>query len=292
VLPTVASAYLYGRRHATLTALASILIVTLVGLLNSRTFPSLTDPSVQIARWLEVAGWGGVLVLTAILVGTLYDIKTAQLRELRDTYEGVLVVLRHIIAQDEYTDCHSYRVSMYATRIAEAMGFDAQRVQNTRTAALLHDIGKLDVSRRLLHKAAGLNAEEYASMQQHVDRGAQLLRPLGGPLGRVIPIILAHHDHYDGSGYHPVQGEDIPLEARVISVADMYDALISDRPYRRAMPTWEARTLIEKGSGKDFDPHVVEAFVKAWTRGELELPNGWWTSAALSQAAEPAARPS
>jgi HD-GYP domain-containing protein (c-di-GMP phosphodiesterase class II) len=88
----------------------------------------------------------------------------------------------------------------------------------------------------------------------------------------VIPIILAHHDKYDGSGYHAKGGTDIPIEARVISVADVYDSLTSDRPYRRAMSTFDAKEVIVKGSGTDFDPQVVNAFVDAFRRGELEVP--------------------
>ena len=99
-----------------------------------------------------------------------------------------------------------------------------------------------------------------------------MLEPVGGSLRRVIPIILAHHDKFDGSGYHPTRGEDIPIEARIISVADVYDSLTSDRPYRKAMSPFEAREMIVKGSGTEFDPEVVDAFLAAFRKGELEMP--------------------
>jgi HD-GYP domain-containing protein (c-di-GMP phosphodiesterase class II) len=91
-------------------------------------------------------------------------------------------------------------------------------------------------------------------------------------LRRIIPIVLAHHDRFDGSGYHPVSGDKIPLEARVITVADVYDALTSDRPYRKAMSPFDAKETIVTGSGTDFDPKLVNAFVTAFQKGEMEIP--------------------
>ena len=115
-------------------------------------------------------------------------------------------------------------------------------------------------------------AEEYEGMKKHVEKGVGILEPIGGPLRRILPIILAHHDKFDGSGYHPVAGERIPLEARVISVADVYDSLTSDRPYRKAMSTFDAKDIIVKGSGTEFDPKVVNAFLAAFRKGEMEVP--------------------
>ena len=93
-----------------------------------------------------------------------------------------------------------------------------------------------------------------------------ILEPVGGSLRRVIPIVLAHHDKFDGSGYHPSRGEEIPLEARIISVADVHDSLTSDRPYRKAMSLFEAKEIIVKGAGTEFDPVVVDAFVNVPSR--------------------------
>ena len=141
-----------------------------------------------------------------------------------------------------------------------------------RAAALLHDIGKLDVSRELLYKAARLSEKEFEEVKTHVDKGIEILTPVGGSLRRILPIILAHHDKFDGSGYHPSEGEAIPLEARIISVADVYDAMTSDRPYRKAMSPIDAEENILKDSGKAFDPKVVDAFRMALKKGELEVP--------------------
>jgi HD-GYP domain-containing protein (c-di-GMP phosphodiesterase class II) len=109
-------------------------------------------------------------------------------------------------------------------------------------------------------------------MKKHTEGGVRVLESVGGSLRRVIPIVLAHHDKFDGSGYHPTRGEEIPLEARIIAVADVYDALTSDRPYRKALSPFEARDIIVKGAGTDFDPTVVEAFVAAFRSGDMEIP--------------------
>jgi HD-GYP domain-containing protein (c-di-GMP phosphodiesterase class II) len=109
-------------------------------------------------------------------------------------------------------------------------------------------------------------------MQRHVEAGIEILEPVGGSLRRILPIILAHHDKFDGSGYHPTKGEQIPLEARVLSVADVYDSLTSDRPYRKAMSPFDAKKIIEEGSETEFDPKVVRAFLAAFGKRRLEVP--------------------
>ena len=269
--PTLLSAYTYGRRHSTLTALASVLIVVLLSLQNPEMRLDSPASAGFIERWLDVIAWGSVLILTGYLMGTLYEHKTAQLRELRETYDGVLMLLRHFISKDKYTENHSYRVSVYAATIAARLDLDKDRIEDVRAAALLHDIGKLEISRDLLYKAARLTKEEFENVQLHVERGVKMLESVGGSLRRVLPIILAHHDKFDGTGYHPLRGEEIPLESRIISVADVYDALTSDRPYRKAMSPFDAKDVLVKGRGTDFDPRVIDAFVEALKRGEMEI---------------------
>jgi putative nucleotidyltransferase with HDIG domain len=270
--PTLFSAYYYGRRHATLTALASVLLVILITFLNPNLLGHSTD-LVSSQKWFDIAVWGGSLILTGFAMGTLYDRNASRMRELRDTYHGVLMILRHFISKDTYTQNHSYRVSIYAARIASEMGFDDDRVEDVRAAALLHDIGKLDISREILHKAASLTTNEYAHMQEHVTRGVTLLEPVGGSLRRVLPIILAHHDKFDGSGYSDRSGTDIPLEARILSVADAYDAITSDRPYRKGSSTYEACEILERKAGTEFDPDVVAAFLRAFHKQQMEIPD-------------------
>ncbi len=272
-LPTLLSAYCYGRRHATLTAVASALVVTLVlyanpALLQAGT-ASLTPAE---ALWIDVALWACVLMVTVYATGTLYEHKAAQCKELRQTYYGVLDMLRHFISNDKYTENHSYRVSYYAVRIASRIRMSAEAIEDVRAAALLHDIGKLQVGRDLLYKAARLTEEEYPRMQAHVPLGIEMLETVGGSLRRVLPIVLAHHERHDGTGQQHLAADEIPWGARVIKVADVYDSLTSDRPYRKAMPSFEARNHIIKGAATEFDPYVVRAFTEAFEAGDLELP--------------------
>jgi putative nucleotidyltransferase with HDIG domain len=270
-IPTLMSAYAYGRRHATLTAFASVLVVVLMAIFNPGLFPQTAGTPWQV-QWLDLTAWGSILIITGYLMGTLYEHKAAQVRELRETYHGVLMLLRYFISKDKYTENHSYRVSVYAARIAARLELGFERIEDVRAAALLHDIGKLDISRDLLYKAARLTKDEFEEVQRHVDKGVDFLESVGGSLRRVLPIILAHHDKYDGSGYHPLKGAQIPIEARIISVADVFDALTSDRPYRKAMSPYDAKEILVKGAGTDFDPAVVNAFVELLLRGEMEVP--------------------
>lgn len=270
VVPTLFSAYYYGRRHAVLTAFASLFTVILLVHFNPVVFTTLGTGSPE-DKWYDITIWGGVLVVTAYAMGTLYDHKQNHIRELRETYHGVLLILRHFISKDEYTQNHSYRVSIYAAKVASYLGLNSERIEDVRAAALLHDIGKLDISKEILYKAARLTQEEFEEMKRHVEKGVEMLEPVGGSLRRVLPIILSHHDRFDGSGYHPTLGNDIPLEARIIAVADVYDSLTSDRPYRKAMSPFDAKEVITKESGTEFDPQVVDAFLAAFRKGEMEV---------------------
>ena len=272
VLPTLASAYMHGRRQATLTAFASVLMVVLLLMYGDAAYPAQQaafEPG--YSKWLDVTVWGGSLLITGYIIGALCERKNAQLQELRDTYHGVLMILRHFISKDSYTENHCHRVAVYAATIAAELNLSSAVVEDIKAAALLHDIGKLDISRELLYKAAKLTSEEYEEIKQHVHKGIDLLEPVGGSLRRVIPIILAHHDKFDGSGYHSTSGENIPIEARIISVADVYDSLTSDRPYRKAMSPFDARDVIVKGSETEFDPAIVTAFQRAFRQGKLEI---------------------
>jgi len=270
--PTLFSAYHYGRRHAAMTAVASILLVVWITIVNPNLFEHSLE-TIGSQKWFDVSVWGGSLILTALAMGTLYDRNSSRMRELRSTYNGVLMILQHFISKDSYTQNHSYRVSIYASIIASEMGFDEDRIEDVRAAALLHDIGKLDISRDILYKAAKLDTHEEQTMREHVQKGVNILKPVGGSLSRVLPIILSHHDRFNGSGYGEKSGNAIPLEARILSVADSYDAITSDRPYRKGRLPFEAREILERGSGSEFDPDVIFAFVRAFRNQQMEIPD-------------------
>jgi putative nucleotidyltransferase with HDIG domain len=271
-LPTFFAAYYFGRRRAVEAALGSILFVTWVDMMNPTI---LGRQSMDINGWLtwsDLTIWAGMLLVFAYGAGTLYEHAERRLNDLKQTYTGLLQILSQIISNDKFTQNHSYRVSVYATQIAGEMGFDEDRIEDIRAAALLHDIGKLETSRDVLHKAARLTEDEKSEIKTHVRKGVDLLSPVAGSLRRILPIILAHHDKFDGSGYHSTKGEDIPIEARILSVADVYDSLVSDRPYRKGLSPFEARDIIVKGEGSDFDPRVIRAFEAAFQKQRLEVP--------------------
>jgi putative nucleotidyltransferase with HDIG domain len=271
-LPTIMSAYCYGRRHATLTAFASIIFVGLFAYYKPGLLSQQPVMSSGISRWYEFLAWGAILLVMAYSMGTLYDKSKQRFEELQQTYRGLIVILRNFISKDQYTENHCYRVSIYAAKIAEVLGLGWQQIEDIRSAGMLHDLGKLDISRELLYKAAKLSADEHDSIKKHVSTGVGMLDPLSTPLGRVLPIVLAHHEKFDGSGYYKTSGEGIPVESRILSVADVYDALTSDRPYRKAMSPYDAEEIIVKGSGTEFDPEVVQAFSKVFKRGDMDVP--------------------
>ena len=272
-LPTLMAAYYFGRRRAVEAATASILFVVWMNLMNPTALGGSMEWKTQgLLAWSDLSVWAGFLLISAYATGSLYELGERRLNELRQTYYGVLQILNQFIGNDKFTQNHSYRVSVYATSIASEMRLPQEQIEDVRAAALLHDIGKLEISRDILYKAARLDDGEIEEMKSHVEKGVQILNPVGGSLRRVLPIILAHHDRFDGSGYHPSKGDNIPIEARVIAVADAYDAMISDRPYRKGMTPIEGRDAILKGGGTDFDPSVVKAFESAFRKQRLEIP--------------------
>jgi putative nucleotidyltransferase with HDIG domain len=154
--------------------------------------------------------------------------------------------------------------------IAIAMELPRPEVENIRVAGLLHDIGKIEISGEILRKAAQLSTEEKEIMDSHVVKGAYILSAVGSVLKEVVPIVVAHHKYFvDSLEGKERDSQKVPLGARVVAVADAFDAMTSDRPYRKGMPPWEAMEEIVAKSGKQFDPEVVSAF-KRVMGGKLE----------------------
>lgn len=259
-LPVIIGAFFFGKRYATLSATLSVLLVVLVSLLYSDNFLIVSkDP---LSKWLDVSTWGGFLVITGYSIGHLYEKKEMALEDIKKTYRGILEMLSLIIdSVDQETQSHSNRVSTIAVMIAHAMRRPEHEIENIRAAALLHDLGKLGVSNEVLQKIGTLTEDERELIRSHTMRGAEIIRPVGGKVVQILPFIIYHHEQYDGTGYHKLIGEDIPLGARIIAVADVYDALMSDRPYRKGVSPAAAREHIIANASKYFDPVVVDAFV-------------------------------
>lgn len=182
-------------------------------------------------------------------------------RLFRSTIESIVLTLH---AKDEYTEDHSRRVSSRATAIARKLSLPDEEVENIRLAALLHDIGKVGTNESVLHKPGKLSDEEGAHMRSHPLVAASILEPIAALKG-IIPYIKHVHEDYDGSGYPDgLKGEEIPLGARIIAVADVFDAMTTSRPYRRALDTEAVLAHLKEEAGKQFDPVVVEAFLEVY----------------------------
>ncbi len=162
---------------------------------------------------------------------------------------------------DEYTKGHSERVSFYSRMIAEGMGLEATEVTTVVQAALMHDIGKIGILHDMLNKPDRLTDEERVQFRQHPDKGKRILEPIPF-LRKLISGCHCHHEHWDGSGYpQGLEGEEIPLLGRIISVADTYDAMTTNRAYRAALPHDTAMSELTKCAGTQFDPTIVDVFV-------------------------------
>jgi HD-GYP domain-containing protein (c-di-GMP phosphodiesterase class II) len=191
-------------------------------------------------------------------------------RELRQAYlDTVNAVVNTLEARDPYTRGHTDRVTLIATSIAHKMGITDEELFIIELGALLHDVGKIGVADAILKKPGPLGTEEYLQIREHPDKGRVILSNIAY-LQRAIPCVLHHHERFDGNGYpEHLSGTRIPLPGRIISVADAFDAMTSDRPYRRGLSARRAIAELRRNAGRQFDPKVVEAFLKVWRQGRL-----------------------
>ncbi|GGR23612.1 hypothetical protein GCM10008957_39360 [Deinococcus ruber] len=182
----------------------------------------------------------------------------------RSTLEASLLTLGVVLeARDFETQGHTQRTATMATSLGDALGLTDRELEYLRQGAYLHDLGKLGVSDAILRKPSKLTPQEWTIMQSHVQQGYDLALRIPGLPQDVLNVIRSHHERWDGSGYpDQLAGTDIPLVARIFAVCDVYDALISERPYKRAWSHEEAISEIERESGRHFDPAVVRAFLR------------------------------
>ncbi|HEY6871263.1 MAG TPA: HD domain-containing phosphohydrolase [Geobacteraceae bacterium] len=209
-------------------------------------------------------GTESVFTIEKIAAQMAVALENARLyEELRELFIGTVTSLANAIdAKSPWTKGHSERVMHTAAAIAREMGLPQRDVERVRLAGLLHDIGKIGVIEALLEKPATLSEDEFPPMRLHPEKGVAILAPID-QLQEVLPGILHHHERYDGSGYpRGLKGKKIPLDARIVTVADAFDAIISARPYKRAFSVAEALVELKKCAGSQFDPAVVESLVK------------------------------
>lgn len=218
---------------------------------------------------LEVAGLLAV-VLPLLLIRYSY-LSAIQLQ--KANRDLLRVLIKAIETRDPYTSGHSVRVSTLGRMIAEDFGLRASVVSQVETAALLHDIGKIDaLYAEIIAKEAGLSEEELAVIQTHATKGADLLQTLTSLESEIIVGVRHHHERFDGSGYpEGLAGKAIPIAARIIMICDSVDAMLSDRPYRRALPVSEVRNELERCAGSQFDPDLVAVILEKRTLERAEL---------------------
>jgi putative nucleotidyltransferase with HDIG domain len=226
-----------------------------------------------IAQVMAVEGAPGfALFVIPLLVAHQIHRRYLALRETYADTVGSLVAA--IEAKDPYTKGHSLRVARFAGVIAIAMGLKEGDIERLEYAALLHDLGKIGISRSILSKPSALSDAEYEKIREHPDIGARILESVPF-LDDVRPVVQNHHERVDGAGYgHGLASGDIPLAARILAVADSFDAMTAERPYRRALAIDAAIAELRAGSGSQFDPQIVEVLIAALPGIEAEVPNG------------------
>jgi diguanylate cyclase (GGDEF)-like protein/putative nucleotidyltransferase with HDIG domain len=247
----VATAYIFGYRAQGVLGAFMMMGPLLLLRISQKQYVDRTREAVT-----ELRGKNNTLEKTAEAINQLNN--------------GLLETLAEIIdLRDPYVLGHSKRVSNFATLIAKKMGLKAKQVELVRTGSLLHDIGKLGISADILAKTTRLSNQEYEVIKQHPGIGTRILEK-NPSLRQLIPIVLHHHEFYDGQGYPDgISGNQIPIEARIVSIADAIEAMEADRPYREANNIQYIIDEIKKFSGTQFDPKVVEEAVKLLESGEL-----------------------
>jgi putative nucleotidyltransferase with HDIG domain len=175
--------------------------------------------------------------------------------------ESIFAFARTIKVKDQYTGEHVEKTVKYATDIARALGLSSSDIEMVRQAAMLHDLGKIGISESVLNKKTKLTKKDIEEIRRHPKIAADILRPIH-VLNAIIPFILYHHERWDGKGYpNKLKGDDIPLGARIVAIADVYQALTSSRPYRKAFSKAKALRMIREASGTQFDPRIVDVFL-------------------------------
>jgi hypothetical protein len=256
-LPTLYSAYRFGRRHATLTAIASVVLVVLLTYVNPTALVRPVNLPID-SRWFDLTIWGGILVVSSYAMGTLYERNEKNLHEVRNGYEGILVILRQFLNNQTYSESRPFRISVYATQIAKALGLDAESTEDLRTATLLQNLNEVGITNEVLYKAADLTHEEVESGMRK--RGKATVQTMGGSLKRAIPILVAGQQLVKSGR----PAADSPVEVQILVLAENYELLVNG-PGRRLSPE-EAQETIIKNSADKYDSMIVDAFRKAFGR--------------------------
>jgi putative nucleotidyltransferase with HDIG domain len=213
------------------------------------------------------------LLLTSIGSQVAVAIENYRLNlDMERTYlETIMALALAVEAKDPYSAGHSKRVGYYAMQIGQELGLDEEALRTLNNGGLLHDIGKIGIKDEILQKPARLTPEEHKIMQQHSVIGEAIVTPVRS-LSKVVELVRHHHERYDGTGYPSgLKGEQIPLAARILSVADAYDAMMTDRPYRKRLSVEEVKQELRRNAGAQHDPMIVEALLRVVERHQHRL---------------------
>jgi HD-GYP domain-containing protein (c-di-GMP phosphodiesterase class II) len=270
------------------TALHTVFLIAGVGALlaalvmSAVSSRSIVKPIAALVDRLRESEKTGVLPEFRVLATSIKEIGEltesfnhagAAIRDARRTLQRAYVefvgsLASALDARDPYTAGHSRRVSEYSLAIGRQLGLDAEQLDDLRIGALLHDIGKIGVPDNILQKAGKLNNEEFGILRQHPTIGRRILEGVKG-FHPYLPVVELHHENWNGKGYPlGLEQDRTPLQARIVKIADAYDAMTSDRPYRRGMSDAEAVRRLEEASGTEFDTVIVQAFVKCGIQAE------------------------
>lgn len=257
-LPTLYSAYYFGRRHATLTAFACVFLVVLLDFFNNLLPPHRAVVLPQ-ERLFNFAIWAGILAVTGYAMGTLYERAQAMTADMRDSFGSLLLVLQHFIASEKHSNTETQRVVDASVKIAEAMGLPSDRIEVLRSAVLLRDLSELGISNDTLYKAADVTHAEVVASFRKARKSDPRAQAVGNSVRRVLPIIVAEQILQDQGA----RSVNVPVEAHILAVADTYQKLTSSA-YGKALSPQQAEQEIIAGAGEKFNAGVVDAFVQAF----------------------------
>ena len=251
----------YTKKIPVLLKRKKIHSVAFVPLFSNRRHSGVLAAYMQDVRFFEKAEME-IFGMVASLCSMAVDNATMIDKVRKDYFNSIKTLAEIIDANDSYTRGHCDKVMRYSLEICKRLNLDNRDVSSIKTASMLHDIGKIGVDLSVIHKEGKLSDEDWAKIRKHPEIGARIVRQVGF-LNDIVPIIMHHHAKFSGGGYpNPVlRGARIPIGARIIAVADAYDAMMSDRPYRKALSHEEAVAELKKCSGTQFDPKVVTAFI-------------------------------
>lgn len=238
----------------------------------AKTAKELLDNADMAVNHVKHTGKNGIEIFDTILRENSVNDDMQDHKNIYKEYESTIYALTAAIdVKDHYTFSHSNNVAYYATSLAREMKLNQDVVEIIRQAALLHDVGKIGIPEAVLNKEGKLTEEEYEIIKGHVEASIGIIRYLPS-LDYVIPAVIGHHERYDGNGYpRRIAGENIPLSARILCIADSFDAMTTKRCYKEIIPKERALRILQEEAGRQFDPELVPVFIRGMEEGRIQL---------------------